>query len=120
MSKQIVYLIVDLNINDGKLDAFKGLAQTMTGISQKEAGTLGYEWYMSADSKRCRLVETYVDADAVLAHFMGAAVREYVPKLLETASISSFEVYGDPGPKVTEMVAGLEAEIFSFWQGLER
>jgi quinol monooxygenase YgiN len=120
MSKQTVYLIVDLNINAGKLDAFKGLAQTMTDVSQKESGTLGYEWYFSADSKRCRLVETYVDAGAVLAHFMGPAVQELVPKLVEVASVSSFEIYGDPGPKVTEMVAGFGAEIFSFWQGLER
>ena len=33
-----------------------------------------------------------------------------VPKLLGTASLGGFEVYGDPGPKVTEMVAGFGAE----------
>jgi quinol monooxygenase YgiN len=120
MGKQTVRLNVDLNINDGKLDEFKSLAQTMTDISQKEPGTSCYQWYLSTDSKRCRLVESYVDADAVLAHFEGAAVREYVPQLMEVASVSGFEVYGDPGAKVTEMLAGFGAEIFPFWQGLER
>jgi quinol monooxygenase YgiN len=94
--------------------------KAMTAASQKETGTLAYEWYLSADRKRSRLVEIYADANAVLAHFMGPAVQEFVPKMMQTASVSRFEVYGDPGPKVTEMLAGFGAEIFPYWQGLGR
>jgi quinol monooxygenase YgiN len=120
MDKEAVRLNVDFAIHDGQLEAFESLAQSMTAISQTEAGTLAYEWYFSADRTRCRLIEIYTDANAVLAHFTGAAVQEFVPKLMTTASVSRFEVYGDPGPKVKEMVAGLGAEIFSFWRGLDR
>jgi quinol monooxygenase YgiN len=120
MEKETVRLNVDLAIHHGQLEAFESLAQSMTAISQTEAGTLAYEWYFSADRTRCRLIEIYTDANAVLAHFMGAAVQEFVPKLMTTASVSRFEVYGDPGPKVKEMIAGLGAEIFSFRRGLGR
>jgi quinol monooxygenase YgiN len=120
MAKQTVYLALDLIINEGKLDAFESIAQTMVEGSQKEPGTLGYEWFLSADHKKCRLLETYKNANAVLAHFNGPVVQELVPKLLGTASIAGFEVYGDPGPKVTEMVAGFGAGIFEFRHGLDR
>jgi quinol monooxygenase YgiN len=120
MSKQRVYLAVDLTINEGKRDAFEGIAQEMVAGSQREPGTVGYEWFLSADRKRCRLIETYTDAAAVLAHFKGPVVQELVPKLLGTASVAGFEVYGDPGPKAREMLAGFGAEIFEFQHGLER
>jgi hypothetical protein len=73
---------------------------------------------MNADGKRYRLIETYTDAAAVLAHFNGPVVQQLVPKLLGTASVAGFEVYGDPGPKVREMLAGFGAEIFDFRLGL--
>jgi hypothetical protein len=66
------------------------------------------------------LLETYVDANAVLAHITGPVVQQLVPKLLETASLNHFEVYGDPGPKAAEMLAGVGAEIFPLWRGLSR
>src|SRR5271167_1538414 len=65
VSKQTVYLAVDFTINEGKLDAFEGIAQEMVAGTQKEPGALGYEWYVSADRKKCRLIETYTDANAV-------------------------------------------------------
>jgi quinol monooxygenase YgiN len=120
MVKQTVYLAVDFTINEGKRDAFEDIAQEMVTGSQKEPGTLGYEWFLSADRKRCRLLETYRDANAVLAHFNGPVVQQLVPKLLGTASVAGFEVYGDPGPKVREMLPGFGAEIFDFQYGLDR
>ena len=120
MSKQAVQFNVDLTINEGKLDSFRSIVQAMIAGTQKEPGALGYEWYLSGDRKRCRLVENYKDADAVLAHMTSAVVRELVPKLLEVSRLNRFEVYGDPGPKAAERLAGVGAEIFQFWEGLGR
>jgi quinol monooxygenase YgiN len=120
MSQQTVYLAVDFTINDGQLDAFEGIAKEMVAGTQKEPGALGYEWYMSADRKRCRLIETYTDANAVLAHFNGPVVQVLVPKLVGTASVTAFQVYGDPGPTARAMLAPFGAEIFDFERGLNR
>ena len=120
MVKQTVRLAVNLTINEGKLDAFEGIAQEMVVGTQKEPGTLGYEWFLSADRKNCRLIETYTDENAVLAHFTGPVVQVLVPKLLGTASLAGFEVYGDPGAKAKEMLAGFGAEVFEFRRGLGR
>ena len=120
MSNQAVQFNVVLTIHEGKLDAFEGIVQAMIAGSQKEPGTLGYDWYLSGDRKRCRLVENYADANAALAHLTGPVVRELVPKVLAVSSLSGFEVYGDPGPKAAEMLAGFGAEIFKLWHGLSR
>ena len=120
MTKNTVRFTVELTINDGKLDEFQSIAKTMTAGTEKEPGALGYDWCLSSDRRRCRLLETYAGADAVLAHLTGPVVQEFVPKILGTASISRFEVYGDPGPKASQMLAGFGAEIFPVWHGLTR
>jgi len=119
MSKQVL-LNVGLTIHEGKLEAFQAIAREMVEASRKEPGTLGYEWFLSPDGKRCQLIETYVNPEALLAHFAGPAVQQGVPKLVKTADVSGFEVYGDPGPKAKEILGGFGAEIFSYWHGLGR
>jgi quinol monooxygenase YgiN len=120
MDKNLVYFAVDLAITDGKLDQFESVAQEMIAGTRKEPGALAYEWFLSADRKRCLLLETYADANAVLAHCTGSVVRGLVPKMLEASSIKSFEVYGDPGPEAAKILAGVGAEIFPLWHGLGR
>jgi quinol monooxygenase YgiN len=120
MGEQVVHFTVDFSINEGKLAEFESTARTMTVSSQKEHGTIGYEWYFSKDRKQCRLLESYVDANAVLAHLSGPVVQEWVPKIQQYSSIGGFEVYGDPGPKATEILEGIEAKIFLHWHGLSK
>lgn len=120
MSEHTVHFVVDLTINEGKLDVFESLAQTMIAVTQKEPGTMAYDWYLSSDRKRCRLVETYANQDAALAHMTGPAVKELVPKLITVCSVNGFEVYGDPGARAAEVLAGFGAEIFQAWHLLPR
>jgi quinol monooxygenase YgiN len=118
--KQTVRLNVALTIHDGKLSVFEEIAKTMTAGTRKEPGALAYDWHFSADRKRCRLVETYVNADALVAHFKGPVMQQFVPKMVEVSSVDRFEVYGDPSPRGTQMLAPFGAEIFSDWQSLGR
>jgi quinol monooxygenase YgiN len=120
MSKQTVRFNVDLTISEGKFDAFQSIAQAMIAGTQKEPGALGYDWCLSGDHKRCRIIETYVDQNATLAHLTSPVVQELVPKLLQTATLNRFEVYGDPGSKSAEILARVGAEIFPFWHGISR
>jgi len=113
-----VHFLVDLNVHEGKFDSFEHIAQEMIASTRQEPGALGYEWCLSADRTRCRIVETYADSDAVLAHLKSPAVQDGIPKLLDTSSVSRFEVYGDPGPQAAAMLAGYGAEIFPSWLSL--
>jgi quinol monooxygenase YgiN len=119
MSEQ-VHLNVSLAIHEGKLNEFQTIAREMVETTQKEPGTLRYEWYLSNDGKGCHVIETYADGDALLAHLAGPAVKEGVPKMLNTANVKGFEVYGNPGPKAREVLSDFGAEIFLYWHGLRR
>lgn len=120
MSQRIVRFAVDLSINEGRLDEFESIARTMIAETQNEPGALHYDWCFSNDHRRCRILETYRDADAVLVHMTGPAVQVGVPKMLEVSSISRFEVYGDPGSEAAQMLAKVGAEIFYVWDGISR
>ena len=118
--KQTVRLNVALTVNDGKLAAFEEIARTMTAGTRKEPGALAYDWHFSGDRKRCRLIETYANAEALVVHFKGPVVQQLVPKMVEISKVDRFEVYGDPGVEGRQMLSQFGAEIFSDWQSLDR
>jgi quinol monooxygenase YgiN len=120
MVEKVVRLTVNFVVSREQLEEFTRIAQAMTSVAASEPGTLGYEWFASADGKRFRLVETYVDASAIEAHFMGPAVQQWVPKLVPVCKVDGFEIYGDPGPKVAAMAGGLGAVVFPYWFGINR
>jgi quinol monooxygenase YgiN len=119
MVEKVVRLTVSYSVNEAQVNAFKSIAAQMTDGAKSEPGTLGYEWFISGDGLHFRLVETYVDARAVEAHFMGPVVQQLVPKLAAVCSIDGLEFYGDPGPKVAEMAAGLGAVLYQYWIGID-
>jgi quinol monooxygenase YgiN len=118
MTKNAVYFDVHLKINEGRLDAFKSIAQAMIAATKKESGALAYEWYFNGDQSHCRLQEIYADQSAVEAHMAGVAVGEWVPKILQVSSLTGFDVYGNPGAESAKRLAGLGAQIFERWDGL--
>jgi quinol monooxygenase YgiN len=120
MLQQVVRLTVNFTVEEAQLEPFQALAMAMTEGTNAEPGTLGYEWFASADRKRFRLVETYANASAIEAHFTGPVVQQWVPKLAAVATVDGFEFYGDPGPKVAAMAAGFGAVFFEYWLGIER
>jgi len=119
MSAQ-VYFHLNLKIHEGKSDAFRKIADEMTALTKKEPGALGYEWYLSADGTSCRLVETYADQAAVMAHVTGTAVRDWLPQLLQVSSITAFGVYGDPGAEAGASLTAAGAEVFQQIAGIVR
>src|SRR5450755_288267 len=74
MGNRNVHFVVDLEINEGEFDQFAAVAQEMTEGTQAEPGAIVYDWFMSGDRKRCRLLETYSDAEAVRSHVEGRVV----------------------------------------------
>jgi len=120
MSTGRIWLLVDINIHDGKFAEFEAIVKQMVAVSERELGTLAYRFFLSSDRKRCRLVEGYTDVAAITAHFMGAAVQQFVPQMMQSASPTRMEFYGDPGQQVAAMAAPFAAEVFTAWEGFDR
>lgn len=120
MSTSRIRLLVDINIHEGKFAEFEAIAQQMAAVTEQEPGTIGYQFHLSTDRTRCRLVEGYTGVAAITEHFNGPAVQQLVPQMLQVASPVRMEIYGDPGPQVASMAAAFGAEIFASWHGFDR
>ena len=120
MTTERIRLLVDLEIHDGEFAEFEAVAKQMAAVSEQEAGTLNYKFYLSADRKQCRLVEGYTDQSAVTAHFKGPAVQNLVPQLVQYGTPKRMEFYGDPGAEVTAMASAFGAQVFDPLEGFDR
>jgi quinol monooxygenase YgiN len=121
MSTTRIRIVVDFDIYDGKLDELEAIAKQMVADIEQEPGTLCFHFVLSADRKRCRLIEGYADQAAITAHFIeGRAVHQHIFQLQQVALPTRMEVYGDPGPKVAAMAADFAVEIFTGWIGFDR
>jgi quinol monooxygenase YgiN len=120
MSTSRIRLLVEFDIHEGKFAEFETVVKKMVAVSEGEPGTLAYHFVLGADRKRGRLVEGYTDAAAIAAHFAGPAVQQLVPQMMQVATATRMEIYGDPGPQVTAMVSAFGAQIFTAWEGFDR
>lgn len=118
MTADCIYFVIDLAINDGKLTEFEKAVAAMNEGTAKEPGALAYDWFLTADRKRCRLLETYADAAAARAHINGHVVQQLVPQLLQSSKIERFEVYGAPDEHSATLLRSIGAEIFAYWSGI--
>lgn len=120
MSTSRIRVLVDVEIHEGKFAEFEVIAKKMVAVSEQEPGTIAYHFLLSADRKRCRLVEGYTDVAAITAHFAGPAVQQFVPQMMQVATPTRMDIYGDPGPQVRAMTAALGAVVFTAWKGFDR
>jgi quinol monooxygenase YgiN len=117
---QTVRFTVELTIKDGRLEEYERLVDAMIAGSEKEPGTVVYEFTLSEDRTKGRILEGFDGADAVRDHMQGSVVGELVPQLLELATIDVFTVDGDPGPLAREMLAGFGARFYDHWKRFTR
>lgn len=120
MAQASVWFVVDYAVDVTRSAEFERLAKTMSDETVKEAGTLAYKWHISPDRTAARLVESYVDGAAVLAHITGPVIRDFLPLISEVSKVTLFEVYGDPGEEASKLLVGFGAGIYAPLQGFSR
>jgi quinol monooxygenase YgiN len=118
MNSEKIHFVIDFAISEGRFEDFEATVRLMTERTSTEPGALTYEWFLTDDQRRCRLLETYADARAVWQHLSGTVVQELVPKLLAFSKMSRFEVYGVPDTQSAAALKSAGAEIFRHWRGL--
>jgi quinol monooxygenase YgiN len=110
-----------LKVRDGQLEGFKRqAAEMMRQTREKDTGTLAYDWFLSEDGTTCEVREAYVDADALVEHAIN--VREAREAMFaEFADDHKMAFYGDPSPRLVELVnrAGVDVTSFTLLQALD-
>ena len=115
-----VHWVIELDVKDGQLDAFKALAQEMSEATQaNEPGASHYEWFVSEDGKVVHIYERYVDSAATLTH-LGTFGEKFAERFLACVNPTRFTVYGDPSAEVRAAMAGLGPVHMTQFNGFAR
>ncbi len=115
-----VHWVIELDVKDGQLDAFKALAQEMSEATQaNEPGTTHYEWFANADGKSIHVCERYADSAAVMVH-LGTFGAKFAERLLACVEPARVMVYGNPSAEVRDALAGLGAAHMTQFAGFAR
>jgi quinol monooxygenase YgiN len=103
-----------IKIRDGELEGFKQQAAEMMRVtSDRDTGTLAYDWFLSADGTECEVREAYVDADALVDHAFH--VHEARDALFgEFAHDHRMAFYGPPSPRLLALLRTFDVPFTSF------
>ena len=94
------------------LEAFKETAgECVRLVKEQDRGTVQYDWYFSADERRCVVHEGYVSSEAMLEH-MGN-LGEVLGRLLELGGSIEIEVFGEPSPELVAATADFRPAVYS-------
>lgn len=110
---------LQLSVRPGRLDDARALIAEMVEATRDEAGTVGYEWFMSEDGSACHINERYVDSDAVLAHLANFGGR-FVDRFMGCFEPIALSIYGDPSAEAREVLDGFGASYLASAGGFRR
>ena len=103
-------------IKEGKLEEFKKLIpQFIATVKEKDPGTIAYDWFLNEEKMECKVLETYEDSNAVLAH--AANVGELLMKSMEFSALSA-EIFGNPSAELSKALEGFGPKVYPYHSGL--
>jgi len=109
--------IVEAKIADGKRAAFEAIAAEMVAETQKENGTLGYQYFVSDDGD-VLILERF--ADAASAHKHIDTWDKYAERWLEIAPATRMVHLGSVPEDVRARHAALSPKLLKLIDGFTR
>lgn len=91
-------------------EAFRQAAREGAERAAGEPGTVGYEWYESADGATFVAHERFVDSDAVLAH--ATNVGDLVGRWIELSSAFEIQIFGSPSDELAAALADMAPQVY--------
>jgi quinol monooxygenase YgiN len=121
MKKNLIRIRAEFIIKDGKIDEFKRLIRDMSRmVEANEPDTIDYEFYLNSDETKCIVHETYANSEAAFVHATSNASQTILPKVFSVASISGFDVYGNPSKKLQRIMININPQIYNLFTGFSR
>ena len=111
--------VLAANVKPGQLESLRALMEEMVESTEKEPGTLAYEWFISEDENSFHLYERYVDSEAALAH-LSAFGDQFAARFTDAIDPTGFHVYGDPTEPARKALSRMGAEFLATWGGFAR
>jgi quinol monooxygenase YgiN len=97
-----------LSVNEGQMDSARALMAEMVEATRSEAGSLGYEWFVSEDGSAVHINERYADSAATMEH-LGNFGANFAERFMSCFTPTGFNVYGEPSGEVRAVLDGFGA-----------
>ncbi len=109
--------VAKFRIHQGKTDEFRQIvAECVEVVRSRDPGTSAYEWFINEAGTECIVLETYDDAEALLAHTRN--VGPLVGRLLQISDCS-VDMLADPTPEMRAALRRLPMTLYGRLQGLD-
>jgi len=115
---EAVSFVLEVEILPGQLENFRAVAKDLIASTEKEPGTLAYEWNLSADGTTCHICERYRDSAALLTH--GQNFSPFAERFLGACRPVRLSLYGSPSAEVKAALADFQPAIYSRFGGFSR
>jgi len=117
--KNRISVIATLELVGDKLSELQAVVtELQQHCKQTENGMLQYDWYKADNSSTIKVLETYVDSEAVLLHFDN--YKSFAPRLSEFRTFVSLEVYGNASNELRKRVEKINAIHYSAFAALNK
>lgn len=106
---EVIEWVLEMDIREGQADHVEPLVEEMSRATEAdEPGAVHYEYYVSADRRRCTVIERYEDSAAAMVHIgnFGAKFAERFMKIFAPVRMT---VYGPASEELRAATAGLGA-----------
>jgi len=110
--KDRIIIIVTSRLLDTQLSALQETIKELQAYCiETEKGMLQYDWYLSDNSNTIKVLETYVNSEAVLFHFDNH--KPFSSRLGESRTFISMEVFGNASDALKQRVKKINAQHFN-------
>jgi quinol monooxygenase YgiN len=114
-----VYYILEVAIQEGKLEEFRNLMSEMVAATKTETGTRVYEWYLADDETTCQIHELFADTDAYKEHSKNFGAN-FATRFMPCVTIKNMTVYGNADSEARELLSSLSPKYFNVFGGFFR
>lgn len=110
---------LEAQVEPARTNELTALMDEMVQSTNKEPGTLIYEWSFNDGGNVCHLTERYKDSDAALIH-LGTFGQRFASRFFDLLQIQTVVIYGSPNDAVKAALADTKPLMMTQRAGFSR
>ena len=113
----------EFTIEEAKIEEYKKLVQDMSRMVEvNEPDTINYQFYLNRDGQSVLYMKNTQIQRLSLAHNSAVASQTILPKIFSVATISRFDVYGNPSEELQKVLksSGFNPQTYNLFAGFSR
>lgn len=114
-----VHWLLEVKVKPGKADAFNAVMGQLVTETNKESGTLGYEWNFTDDKSTCYIYERFADSDAALIH-LNMFGSQFADPFLDACDPAAITVMGNPTQALRDAIPDFSKVVSTYAAGFAR